>query len=47
MIVLIKSIFKEDFVEEDKEGRKLLFQKEKEVAVSGAVAAAIIVCWYF
>lgn len=47
MIVLMKSTFKEDFVEEAKEGRKLVFQKEEEVAVSGAVAAAVIVCWYF
>lgn len=47
MIVLIKSTFKEDFVEEAKEGRKLLFQKEKEVAVNGAVAAAVVVCQYF
>lgn len=46
MIVLLKSTFKEHFVEEAKEGRKLLFQEEKEVAFSGAVAAAIIVCWH-
>lgn len=47
VIVLIKSTFKEDFSEEAKEDRKLLFQKEKGVAVSGAVAATIILCWYF
>lgn len=47
MIVLIKSTFKEEMAEEAKEGRKLVFQKEIGVAVSGAVAAAIILCWYF
>lgn len=47
MIVLIKSTFKEDFAEEAKEGRKLVFQKEMGVAVSGAGGAGIIFCWYF
>lgn len=47
MVVLIKSTFKEGFVEEAKESRRLVFQKEKGVAISGAVAAAVIVCWYF
>lgn len=34
-------------MEEAKESRRLVFQKEKGVAISGAVAAAIVVCWYF
>lgn len=47
MIVLIKTIFAEDFVEEAKEGRKFCFKKrDREVAATGAAAATIITCWH-
>lgn len=47
MIVLIKTIFEGDFVEEVKEGRKFCFKKRgKEVAAAGAVGATVIACWH-
>lgn len=47
MIVLIKTIFEEDFVEEAKEGRKFCCKKrDKEVAAGEAAAATIIAWWH-